>query len=141
MKDPELIRTEILDLVEPNKFKKRIWFVASSGFFADTYSLFATNVITPALAYIYWPCETRNVYGTSINGVTLAGSCIGMLVFGHLADRLGRTSLYGTELVIAIIATIGATQLGSGYNQQSMLIVGWIVFWRFLLGIGHFLLL
>jgi MFS transporter, PHS family, inorganic phosphate transporter len=38
--------------------------------------------------------------------------------------------------VIVIIATLGITQASSGYNQQSMWAFPWILFWRFVLGIG-----
>jgi PHS family inorganic phosphate transporter-like MFS transporter len=88
------------------------------------------------LAYVYWPDKTDNNHSLAINQVTLGGSIIGMLVFGHLADRWGRKRLYGLELVIVIVATLGLTQASAGYNQKSMKVYPWIIFWRGLLGIG-----
>jgi MFS transporter, PHS family, inorganic phosphate transporter len=66
--------------------------------------------------------------------VTLAGSLVGQLLFGFLADKYGRRKLYGLELIVVIVATLGVAQSSSGYN--SMDILGWILFYRFLTGIG-----
>ncbi|PMD44778.1 MFS general substrate transporter, partial [Hyaloscypha variabilis F] len=117
-------------------FKKTVYFVAMSGFLADSYAIFSPNVVSPALAYIYWSTDTTGTKGLVINVITLAGSCIGMVLFGWLADVFGRKRLYGVELVIGIIATLGLTQVSAGYNQQSMSPFAWIVWWRFVLGIG-----
>jgi PHS family inorganic phosphate transporter-like MFS transporter len=53
-----------------------------------------------------------------------------------LADKFGRKSLYGVELVLVIFGTIGVVQCSAGYNQKSMDILGWIMFWRFFVGVG-----
>lgn len=136
-KEPEELKTKLLEIIEPRGFKWRIYWVAMSGFLADQYGIFATNVISPALAYVYWPQDTHGTKGLAINIVTLAGTCIGMILFGHLADRFGRKRLYGLELVIVIIATLGLTQVSAGYNH-SMDAFPWIIWWRLVLGIGMF---
>lgn len=112
-----------------------MYFVASAGFFTESYNLFATNVILPCLAYIYWPTETTSIYETKINLVTLTGSIVGQLVFGYLADKYGRRKLYGIELVFVIFGTLGLVQCSTGFGN-SMSIVGWLVFWRFFIGVG-----
>jgi PHS family inorganic phosphate transporter-like MFS transporter len=75
-------------------------------------------VVSPALAYVYWEKDTGNWKSLVINEVTLVGTCIGMILFGHLANRYGRKRLYGLELVIVIIATLGLTQVSGGYNRN-----------------------
>ena len=63
----------------------------------------------------------------------------GQLTFGYLADRYGRRKLYGLELIVVIVATIGVAQASSGFTangQPSMIFLGWIIFWRLLVGIG-----
>jgi PHS family inorganic phosphate transporter-like MFS transporter len=60
---------------------------------------------------------------------------VGQLIFGYLADKFGRKRLYGVELIIVIFGTIGFVQSSSGYNG-SMLVLGWIMFWRFFVGVG-----
>jgi PHS family inorganic phosphate transporter-like MFS transporter len=57
-----------------------------------------------------------------------------MIIFGFLADKYGRKSIYGLELLIVILATIGLTQSSAGYNSMDP--YGWIGFWRCVQGIG-----
>jgi PHS family inorganic phosphate transporter-like MFS transporter len=109
-----------LGKITPKKFKWRLFLVAGMGFLADSYAIFSPNVVSPALAYIYWPTDTGGEKGMIINLVTLAGSCIGMMLFGWLADVLGRSRLYRVELVISIIVTLGLIQVSAGFNQESM---------------------
>lgn len=56
--------------------------------------------------------------------------------FGFLADYYGRTRLYGIELVLVIVSTIGVATSSHGYNDMSFL--GLFIWWRFVMGIGTF---
>jgi PHS family inorganic phosphate transporter-like MFS transporter len=69
-----------------------------------------------------------------INIFTLLGSVLGQLVFGFLADYYGRTRLYGIELVLVIVSTIGVATSSHGYGDMSFL--GLFVWWRFVMGVG-----
>ncbi|PKS13143.1 hypothetical protein jhhlp_000485 [Lomentospora prolificans] len=138
--------TQILRLVDDNGFNFKVFFVAASGFLASSYSLFSTNVVTPAVNYIYPACgRLGKDSGSVIDLLTLVGTIIGMLTVGHLADRAGRKRLYGFELCILIIATIGMVQAGEGFMYQlddgikyegSMNMYAWIAWWRTTLGYG-----
>lgn len=64
---------------------------------------------------------------------TSAGTVVGQLLFGWLADVLGRKRMYGFELLIIIVATI-CQALSS--NSPSVNIVGIIIFWRVIMGVG-----
>ncbi|KAH8900459.1 MFS general substrate transporter [Thozetella sp. PMI_491] len=126
----------IIQIVDDHPFKKKIFFVAASGFLSSSYSLFASNVISPAIFYVYPPCEKMPGNPNEvIDLATLTGTLCGMVVMGHCADRFGRQRLYGFELVLVIVATLGVAQSSDGYGG-SMVIYGWIVFWRFALGFG-----
>lgn len=81
--------------------------VAATGFFTDSYNLFASNIILPCLAFVYWGSEHEANIEITTNALTLAGSTIGQLIFGFLADKYGRQQLYGVELMIVIMSTIG----------------------------------
>ena len=116
-------------------FGWQVWWVASSGFFTESYNLFATNVILPSLAFIYWSNDPNSDHETEINATTLAGSLLGQLIFGFLSDRFGRRKLYGLELIVVIFGTLGLRQSSAGYNG-SMKILGWLMFWRFFVGLG-----
>ena len=101
---------------------------------------FATNVIFPSLAYVYWQNGTDSWRETLINCMTLGGSLIGQLLFGYLADVCGRTNLYGIELVIVIFSTIVVASSTPGIGNYdvgwNMSIVGWLSVWRFVMGVG-----
>ena len=135
LKDIERARNWVLAYIDQQGFDKQVFLVAASGFLTDSYALFATNVILPSLAYIYWPDATDNHPELTINCVTLTGSACGQAFFGYLADRYGRRKLYGVELVIVIFGTLGMAQVSTGTNK-SMSILWWIIFWRFFMGLG-----
>lgn len=70
---------------------------------------------------------------TAIKVATSAGTVIGQVGFGILADIVGRKRMYGLELILIIFATL-AQALSS--NAPGITICGIIVFWRVLMGIG-----
>ena len=72
---------------------------------------------------------------TTLLCATLAGSIVGMLVFGVLGDWLGRKRMYGWLLVIIIWATWGLAASAEGADK-SMNITAWLFVWRFFMGIG-----
>ena len=54
---------------------------------------------------------------------------MGQLVFGFLADKYGRTRLYGIELVLVIVSTIGVATSSYGYGDLSFLgLFTWVSF-------------
>ncbi|KAI2602302.1 MFS general substrate transporter [Hypoxylon sp. NC1633] len=133
--NPERAVQSVMDTPGLDGFQWKVWLVAASGFFTTSYSIFAVNVISPSLSYVYQnPDGGPNQNSLIINLTTLTGTMIGMLVFGHLADRYGRKAVYGLELSIVVVATIGMTTSSTGHS--SMNVYGWIGFWRALLGIG-----
>ncbi|KAI1204526.1 MFS general substrate transporter [Annulohypoxylon truncatum] len=134
--DPERAVQSVIDYPGLDKFQWKVWWVAASGFFTTSYSIFAVNVISPALSYVYPECtHWWSTNSLVINLTTLTGTMIGMLIFGHLADRYGRKAVYGLELSIVVVATVGMTTASSGH-LNSMNVYGWIGFWRAMLGIG-----
>ncbi|KAJ5175440.1 major facilitator superfamily domain-containing protein [Penicillium canariense] len=133
--NPRAWRNQVIDIFDQNDFDFQVFIVAASGFLTDSYALFATNVILPLLAFLYWPDRADRLPELYINVATLAGSVVGQLLFGWLTDRLGRRKLYGLELVLVIFATLGMSQASNGmYNNMNIL--SWIIFYRFFLGMG-----
>jgi PHS family inorganic phosphate transporter-like MFS transporter len=104
-----------------NSFNWKIWGVAASGFLTDSYNLFATNVILTSLAFVYWPDSGVHWQAMLVNVVTLFGSVCGQLAFGALADYYGRTRLYGIELVLMIVSTIGIATNRAEYGSMKFL--------------------
>jgi PHS family inorganic phosphate transporter-like MFS transporter len=84
---------------------------------------------------VYWQDDINTWRETVINVTTLVGSILGQILFGYLADRYGRTRLYGIELVIVIFSTIGVASSTTGVGKD-MAILGWLSSWRLLMGVG-----
>lgn len=96
-------------------------------------------MVTTMLGIVYWqkdPTAKGNIPAsadTAIKVATSGGTVIGQVGFGWLADKIGRKKMYGLELILIIFATL-AQALSS--DSQAMSIVGVIIFWRVLMGIG-----
>ncbi|MGH7911661.1 MAG: MFS transporter [Candidatus Dormibacteraceae bacterium] len=87
-------------------FQLRILFVAGMGFFTDAYDLFVIGIVV-ALLKPEWGLTT--VETSLLNSATLLASAFGAIVFGRIADILGRKRIYGYEvLVLAFGAIVSA---------------------------------
>ncbi|KAH9909096.1 phosphate permease [Xylariomycetidae sp. FL2044] len=114
----------------------RACMVAGVGFFTDSYDIFAVSLLNVMLGIVYFPGNKGKLPMSSDNAIKLstsAGTVVGQLGFGYLADHVGRKKMYGLELIIIIFATLGQA-LASG--SPSVDIIGLIIFWRVLLGVG-----
>ncbi|KAI1300406.1 Inorganic phosphate transporter pho84 [Mortierella claussenii] len=108
--------------------------VAGVGFFTDAYDLFAINLVSPMLAYVYY--EGKPMPSDVDLGIKIAasiGTFFGQIGFGYLADKLGRKRMYGVELLIIIVATFGQSLCG---NSPAFPFFAGIILWRFILGVG-----
>ena len=117
-------------------FWRRACIVAGVGFFTDSYDIFAVSLLNLMLGIVYYPQHKGKLPSSSDNAIKLstsAGTVVGQLLFGYLADRVGRKRMYGLELIIIIFATIGQA-LSSG--SPSVNVVGLVIFWRVLMGVG-----
>ncbi|VVT49346.1 uncharacterized protein SAPINGB_P002225 [Magnusiomyces paraingens] len=113
--------------------------VAGIGFMTDSFDIFAINIATSIFVYVYWgygtdhkgkmPSSTQTLIKVS----TSVGTVIGQLLFGWIADVVGRKKIYGVELMIIIAATIGQTMTG---ESKAINFVAVLVFWRIVMGIG-----
>jgi MFS transporter, PHS family, inorganic phosphate transporter len=113
--------------------------VAGIGFFTDSYDIFAINMVTAMLGVVYWQDATKkpgtipSSSDTAIKVATSGGTVIGQVGFGWLADQVGRKKMYGLELILIIFATL-AQSLSS--SSSALSIVGVLIFWRVMMGIG-----
>ena len=111
--------------------------VSSTGFFMDAYDIFVINLVVPMLGFVYFKSQNNTIPSDIqgvIKGITNVGNLFGQIIFGVLGDKKGRKSIYGIELLIIIVATIGSAMAGSAATGVGTL--GFLGFWRFLLGIG-----
>ncbi|KAJ7158901.1 phosphate transporter [Mycena filopes] len=115
-------------------FHVKVCLVAGAGFFTDAYDLFAINIASTMLGYVYGATSKLNTnQELAIKVAAPVGTLVGQLFFGWLADIAGRKRMYGVELIIIIVATF-AQALSGGAHAVS--IVGVLVVWRFIMGIG-----
>jgi MFS transporter, PHS family, inorganic phosphate transporter len=107
--------------------------VAGVGFFTDSYDIFVVSLLTIMLGVVFFQGTMPTSADTGIKVATSGGTVIGQLGFGALADIIGRKRMYGVELIVIIIATLGQS-LSS--PSPAVTIVGLIIFWRVIMGIG-----
>jgi MFS family permease len=113
-----------LDDSKVTRFQYKIMFVSGMGFFTDAYDLFVIGVVV-ALLTPQWNLSTGQI--SFLNSATLAASAVGALVFGRVADILGRKKIYGYEVLILAFGAI-ASALSPNYT--------FLVVSRIILGIG-----
>jgi MFS family permease len=107
-----------------SRFQYKIMFVSGMGFFTDAYDLFVIGIVV-VLIETQWKLSTSQV--SWLNSATLLASAVGAIVFGRIADILGRKKIYGYEVLI-----LAAGAIASAFSPNyTFLLVS-----RIILGIG-----
>ena len=73
--------------------------VAGVGFYTDAYDLFAVNFANIIVGYVYYSTSggvLPTTSDTALKIATVAGTVVGQLGFGFLADHLGRKKVSQT---------------------------------------------
>jgi MFS transporter, PHS family, inorganic phosphate transporter len=113
-----------LDEAKVNKFQIKTMFVAGMGFFTDAYDLFVIGIVV-SLLKTQWALSTNQV--SWLNSATLLASAFGAIIFGRVADILGRKKIYGYEVLI-----LAAGAIASAFSPNyTFLLVS-----RIVLGVG-----
>ncbi|OCH93017.1 phosphate permease [Obba rivulosa] len=115
-------------------FHVKVSMVAGVGFFTDAYDIFAINIASTMLGYLYTKSGKLNTnQDLGVKVATPIGNLFGQLIFGWLADVVGRKRMYGIELMIIIVATFGQAVAG---EARGVNILAVIITWRFIMGVG-----
>ncbi|WVO19846.1 phosphate:H+ symporter [Cryptococcus decagattii] len=115
-------------------FHAKACVVAGVGFFTDAYDIFSISIAATMIGYVY-----HNGGSNTSNqdlGIKVAhsiGTFFGQLAFGYLADHIGRKRMYGVELMVIIVGTLGQAVAG---HAPGVNIYGVLIMWRFIMGIG-----
>jgi predicted phosphate transport protein (TIGR00153 family) len=117
----------LIEQIETGKMTSshyRVLFLSGAGVFMDGYDLF---IISVALLLIkpYFNAGALDV--SLISSSAILGAVFGAVIFGNLADKLGRKRLFVIDLVFFVV--FGAL---SAFSQNVIELVAF----RFLLGIG-----
>ncbi len=102
----------------------KIMLVSGMGFFTDAYDLFVIGVVM-ALIKNEWhpsPLETGLITSTA-----LLASAVGAILFGRVADLLGRKRIYGVEVLV-----LAAGAIASALSPN----IVWLIIFRIILGLG-----
>jgi len=109
------LKQQTLDKINNAKFgwmHIKACLVSGIGFYTDAYDLFVISLATQMIGYVYYPNNNNKVPAnteTFIKMSALVGTLVGQLLFGFLADKLGRKKMYGTELLIIVFTTFTQT--------------------------------
>jgi len=115
---------QTLDDSKISRFQIKTMFVSGMGFFTDAYDLFVIGIVV-SLLKTQWSLSTNQV--SWLNSATLLASAFGAIIFGRVADMLGRKRIYGYEV---LILAAGAIASAFAPNYTFLLVS------RIVLGIG-----
>ncbi len=104
--------------------RRRALLVSGMGFFTDAYDLFVIGIVSTLLK-TQWHLGTDQL--ALLNAVMLGAAFLGALVFGRVADIIGRTRVYWMSAALMVIAAIGSALAPS---------LAVLIAFRFLLGFG-----
>jgi MFS family permease len=105
-------------------FHVKALITSGMGFFTDAYDLFIIGVALSILT----PLWHLNALEVGLLGSTsLLAAAFGALLFGRLADIIGRHAIYGLTLVVLAIGAIA-----SAWSPG----IFWLIGFRFILGLG-----
>ena len=123
----ESVPADLIDALNEapvSRFHTKAIFTSGLGFFTDAYDLF---IIGTASALISKQWHLDSTQTGLINSMTLLGAVFGALVYGRIADRVGRKKIYGLEAGI-----MAAAALASAFSPD----VVFLIVCRFILGVG-----
>ena len=127
MSDAPMSETDILSRMDDSKITKQHWkvmFISGMGFFTDAYDLFIIGVVMSILKDQWHPSPVAVGLVTS---TALLASAFGALIFGRIADMLGRKRIYGYEVLV-----LAAGAIASAFSPD----IWWLIGFRIILGLG-----
>ncbi|HEV3266015.1 MAG TPA: MFS transporter [Acidimicrobiales bacterium] len=116
--------SDLLNEAPRSKFHRRTVLVSGVGFFTDSYDLFVISTVSTIVA-VQWHLST--IETSWVTGSAILGAFFGAIIFGRIADVLGRKWVYTG---VAVIMMVGA--LFSSIAPSFI----WLVIARFVLGLG-----
>jgi len=99
-------------------------FISGMGFFTDAYDLFIIGVVMSLLKETW---KVGHLEESLVESTALLASAIGALLFGRVADMLGRKRIYGVEVLV-----LAAGAIACAFAPNIL----WLIGLRFILGIG-----
>jgi MFS family permease len=113
-----------LDEAKPSAMHWKIMFISGMGFFTDAYDLFVIGVVMSMLGPLWHPGKLEE---SLVESTALLAAAFGALLFGRVADMVGRKRIYGVEVLV-----LAAGAIGGDFAPN----IWWLIGRRFILGIG-----
>ena len=113
-----------MDNAKISKEHWKIMFISGMGFFTDAYDLFVIGVVMTLLKPMW---HVGKVEEGLVESTALLTAAIGALLFGRIADMVGRKRIYGVEVLV-----LSAGAIASAFSPN----IWWLIGFRFILGIG-----
>src|ERR1700723_1883365 len=102
----------------------KILFISGMGFFTDAYDLFIIGVV---MALLKQEWHVSAVADRLVTSSALLAAAFGAIIFGRVADMLGRKRIYGYEVLV-----LAAGAIASAFSPD----IWWLIGFRIILGIG-----
>jgi PHS family inorganic phosphate transporter-like MFS transporter len=118
---------DVLARMDSSKINKEHWkilLISGTGFFTDAYDLFIIGVVM-ALLKEQW--RFSSVAEGLVTSTALLASAVGALLFGRVADMLGRKRIYGYEVLV-----LAAGAIASAFSPN----IWWLIAFWVILGLG-----
>ena len=117
-------RFQEMDEARPSALHWKIMLISGMGFFTDAYDLFIIGVVMAMLKPMWHVGKTEEAL---VESTALLASALGALLFGRVADMLGRKRIYGVEVLVLAAGALGCAFAGN---------IWWLIGLRFVLGVG-----
>lgn len=113
-----------MDEAKPSRLQWKIMLISGMGFFTDAYDLFIIGVVMTMLTPLW---HVGKLEEGLVESTALLASAFGALLFGRVADMLGRKRIYGVEVLVLAFGAVGCAFAPN---------IWWLIGLRFILGIG-----
>ncbi len=113
-----------LDDTPFTKMQRKVWILSAMGVLLDGFDFFIIGVALPLIARDFqMNATTKGVVAVA----AVAGALLGALVFGQVADRIGRKGMFLLDIILFVVFSAASA---AAWNPASLIV------FRFLLGIG-----
>ena len=127
--------SDLLNEAPTSKFHRRAVLISGMGFFTDAYDLFVIATVA-TLVKTQWHLSTTQA--SWVTGSAILAAFFGAMIFGRIADVIGRKSIYVLVAVIMIIGAVTSALAPSFWVPRDRPVRARSRHWRRLSRLGRF---
>src|SRR2546430_9893889 len=110
-----------LDDTPFTKTQRKVWVLSAMGVLLDGFDFFIIGVALPLIAHdFHMDAVTKGLVAVA----AVAGAFFGALVFGQVADRMGRKGMFLVDIILFVVFSAALAAAG---NPASVLVVLFIL--------------